>query len=144
MSIRTEPEPQPVVEVPPVPVRRGMIQRAADRFPAIESFAYSDFRWLWASALTSYLGMNMQWITRSWLVLKLADDSPLALALVIVTFALPMTLISPIGGALADRISRRRIMLYTQAGNAALTLVVGLLDLRRSDRTVARTRFGTH
>ena len=129
MSIRTEPEPQPVVEVPPVPVRRGMIQRAADRFPAIESFAYSDFRWLWASALTSYLGMNMQWITRSWLVLKLADDSPLALASVIVTFALPMTLISPIGGALADRISRKRIMLYTQLGNAALTLVVGLLDL---------------
>ena len=129
MSIRTEPEPQPVSELPPVPVRRGIIQRAADRFPAIESFAYSDFRWLWASALTSYLGMNMQWITRSWLVLKLADDSPLALASVIVTFALPMTLISPIGGALADRISRKRIMLYTQLGNAALTLVVGLLDL---------------
>ena len=128
MSIRTEPEPQPVVEVPPVPVRRGIIQRAADRFPAIESFAYSDFRWLWASALTSYLGMNMQWITRSWLVLKLADDSPLALASVIVTFALPMTLISPIGGALADRISRKRIMLYTQLGNAVLTLGVGLLD----------------
>ena len=40
-----------------------------------------------------------------------------------------MTLISPIGGALADRISRKRIMLYTQLGNAALTLVVGLLDL---------------
>ena len=129
MSIRTEPEPQPVSELPPVPVRRGLIERAADRFPAIESFAYSDFRWLWASALTSYLGMNMQWITRSWLVLKLADDSPLALASVIVTFALPMTLISPIGGALADRISRKRIMLYTQLGNAALTLGVGLLDL---------------
>ena len=128
MSIRTEPEPQPVSELPPVPVRRGPIQRAADRFPAIESFAYSDFRWLWFSALTSYLGMNMQWITRSWLVLKLADDSPLALASVIVTFALPMTLISPIGGALADRISRKRIMLYTQLGNAVLTLGVGLLD----------------
>ena len=129
MSIRTEPEPQPVSELPPVPVRRGPIQRAADRFPAIESFAYLDFRWLWVSALTSYLGMNMQWITRSWLVLKLADDSPLALASVIVTFALPMTVFSPIGGALADRISRKRLMLYTQAGNAVLTLVVGLLDL---------------
>lgn len=129
MSIRTEPEPQPVSELPPVPVRRGLIQRAADRFPAIESFAYPDFRWLWVSALTSYLGMNMQWITRSWLVLKLADDSPLALASVIVTFALPMTVFSPIGGALADRISRKRLMLYTQAGNAVLTLVVGLLDL---------------
>ena len=129
MSIRTEPESQPVSELPPVPVRRGPIQRAADRFPAIESFAYFDFRWLWVSALTSYLGMNMQWITRSWLVLKLADDSPLALASVIVTFALPMTVFSPIGGALADRVSRKRLMLYTQAGNAVLTLVVGLLDL---------------
>ena len=105
----------------------------------IPTFAGSGF-----SALTSYLGMNMQWITRSWLVLKLADDSPLALALVIVTFALPMTLISPIGGALADRISRKRIMLYTQLGNAVLTLVVGLLDFGRGDRTVAHNCFRTH
>lgn len=128
MSIRAEPEPSPAVELPPAPVRRGLIQRAADRFPALESFTYADFRWLWTSALTSYLGMNMQWITRSWLVLRLADDSPLALSMVIVSFALPMTLISPIGGALADRFPRKRMMLYTQAGNAALTLVVALLD----------------
>ena len=128
MSIRTEPESQPVVELPPVPVRRGLIQRVADRFPAVESYAYPDFRWLWLGALTSYLGMNMQWITRSWLVLELADASPLALASVIVTFALPMTVISPIGGALADRFSRRKMMLYTQAGNAILTLAVGVLD----------------
>ncbi len=128
MSIRTEPESQPVAELPPVPVRRGLIQRVADRFPAVESYAYPDFRWLWLGALTSYLGMNMQWITRSWLVLELADASPLALASVIVTFALPMTVISPIGGVLADRFSRRRMMLYTQAGNAVLTLIVGTLD----------------
>lgn len=128
MSIRTEPESQPVAELPPVPVRRGLIQRVADRFPAAESYAYPDFRWLWLGALTSYLGMNMQWITRSWLVLELADASPLALASVIVTFALPMTVFSPIGGVLADRFSRRRMMLYTQAGNAVLTLTVGILD----------------
>ena len=128
MSIRTDPEPQPAVELPPVTVRRGLILRVADRFPAVESYAYPDFRWLWASAVTSYLGMNMQWITRGWLVLELADASPLALASVIVTFALPMTVFSPIAGVLADRFSRRRMMLYTQAGNAALTLVVGLLD----------------
>ena len=128
MSIRTEPESQPVAELPPVPVRRGLIQRVADRFPAVESYAYPDFRWLWLGALTSYLGMNMQWITRSWLVLELADASPLALASVIVTFALPMTVFSPIAGVLADRFSRRRMMLYTQAGNAVLTLIVGTLD----------------
>ena len=128
MSIRTDPEPQPAAELPTVPVRRGLIQRVADRFPAVESYAYPDFRWLWVSAVASYLGMNMQWITRSWLVLELADASPLALASVIVTFALPMTVFSPIAGVLADRFSRRRMMLYTQAGNAVLTLIVGLLD----------------
>ncbi len=128
MSIRTEPEPQPAPEVSTSPIQRGLIQRVAERFSGVESFTYSDFRWLWSSAVASYLGMNMQWITRSWLVLELADASPLALAAVIVTFALPMTIISPIGGALADRFSRRRMMLYTQAGNAALTLVVGTLD----------------
>ena len=75
------------------------------------------------------MGMNMQMITNGWLVLRLADESPLALALVMMSFAAPMTFISPIGGALADRIPRKRILMLSQGGNVALTILLATLDV---------------
>jgi MFS family permease len=75
------------------------------------------------------MGLNMQMITRGWLVLRLADDSPLALALVMVSFAAPMTFMSLIGGALADRIPRKRLLMLSQGGNAVLTILLATLDV---------------
>ncbi len=75
------------------------------------------------------MGMNMQMITRGWLVLRLADDSPLALALVMMSFAAPMTFMSLIGGALADRIPRKRLLMLSQGGNAVLTILLATLDV---------------
>ena len=75
------------------------------------------------------MGMNMQMITNGWLVLRLADDSPLALALVMMSFAAPMTFMSLIGGALADRIPRKRILMLSQGGNAVLTILLATLDV---------------
>ncbi len=72
--------------------------------------------------------MMMQMITRGWLVLRLADDSPLALALVMMSFAAPSTLFSIIGGALADRIPKKHLIVVGQSGNAALTFLLGVLD----------------
>ena len=94
-----------------------------------ESLQYRDFCWMWAGSFVSFTAMMMQMITRGWLVLRLADDSPLALALVMMSFSLPSTFVSLIGGALADRISRKRLIIISQTGNAALTLLVGVLDL---------------
>ena len=75
------------------------------------------------------MAMNMQMITRSWLVLRVTDDSPLALTLVTLTFALPMTIVSPLAGALADRFSRKKLVVFSQAANALLTIVMGSLDI---------------
>ena len=93
------------------------------------SLQYRDFRWMWGGSFISFTAMMMQMITRGWLVLRLADDSPLALALVMMSFSLPSTLVSLIGGALADRISKKRLIIMSQAGNAGLTLMLGVLDL---------------
>ena len=81
-----------------------------------------------AGSFVSFIAMNMQMITRGWLVLRLTEDSPLALAWVMASFALPMTFVSLIGGALADRLPRRRLVILSQAGNAVMTLVMGTLD----------------
>ena len=95
----------------------------------LESFQYRDFRWMVAGSFVSFIAMNMQMITRGWLVLRLTDDSPLALAWVMASFALPMTFVSLIGGALADRMPRRRLVVLSQAGNVVMTFVMGTLDM---------------
>ena len=98
------------------------------RYHMFDSLVYRDFRWVWVGSFVSFTAMMMQMITRGWLVLRLADDSPLALALVMVSFSVPSTFVSLIGGALADRISRKRLIVMSQSGSAALTLLLGVLD----------------
>ena len=92
-----------------------------------ESLQYRDFRWIWAGSFISFLAMNMQMITRGWLVVELRDASPFALALVMVTFAVPSTFSSLIGGALADRISKKYLVVTSQTGNILMTLLLGVL-----------------
>jgi MFS family permease len=94
-----------------------------------ESLRFRDFRWLWVGALSSFMAMNMQMIARGWLILKLTKDSPLALSLVMMAFALPMMIMSPLGGSLADRFPRKYIVIFSQVGNCLMTVVLATLDL---------------
>lgn len=99
------------------------------RVSTFDSLQFRDFRWLFLGTFASFMAMNMQMITRGWLVLRLAHDSPLALSLVMLAFAAPVTFVSPVAGALADRISRRHIVILSQSGNVIMTLVMATLDL---------------
>lgn len=99
------------------------------RSHVFESLRVRDFRWVWIGSCASSMAFNMQMITRGWVVLRLANDSPLALSLVMMSFALPLAFISPIGGALADRIPRKMMIIISQSGNAAMTLLLATLDL---------------
>jgi len=98
-------------------------------FPAFRSFQYRDYLCLWLGTVFSFLAVGMQRITRAWLVLRLTNDSPFALSLVIVSFTLPLTFVSVLGGVFADRISRRQIILIAQSGNAILTFLLATLDM---------------
>ena len=95
----------------------------------LASLSYRDFRWMLAGSFASFLGMSMQMITRGWLVLRLEDDSPFALAMVMISFSLPMTFVSLLGGALADRLARKHLIIISQAGNAVMTVFLGVLDM---------------
>ena len=125
MSLGTE-RPAPVTRH--IPRRRGPLSGLV-RHPVFESLRYRDFQWMWAGSFISFMAMNMQMITRSWLVVRLTDDSPLYLSLSMVSFAVPVTFVSLIGGALADRVPRRRLVIMSQSGNALMTLLLALLDV---------------
>ena len=87
----------PVQAAVPAKRTRRLLGFGGDTF---DSLSIPDYRWLWMSSLGSFMGMNMQMVARVWLVLKLTDDSPLAVSLVTMSFALPMMFVSVIAGRL--------------------------------------------
>ncbi|HUO85012.1 MAG TPA: MFS transporter [Thermoanaerobaculia bacterium] len=87
---------------------------------------HPNYRRFFSGQLVSLVGTWMQTVAQSWLVYRLTDS---ALLLGVVTFAnqLPVFFTAPMGGVLADRIDRRRILLATQG--AAMVLAGALAGL---------------
>src|SRR5512133_3278004 len=92
-----------------------------------KAFQYRDFRLMWIGACTSSIGTWMQIVAQGWLIYRLSH-SPFFLALDQFLAGIPIFLFSLIGGVVADRQERRKILLvsqYVQMGSAALlTLLV--------------------
>jgi len=74
---------------------------------------YHNYRYYWFGQLTSIFALNMEIVAQSWLVLQLTS-SPLMLGLTGLTHAIPTILLTLVGGVVADRTDRRRIMIFTQ------------------------------
>ena len=92
-----------------------------------QAFRYRDYRLMWTGACTSAVGTWMQTTAQSWLVLTLTN-SPFYLGLIGFLAQMPIVLLSLLGGAAADRVDRRKLLLfstYTQMFSAfILTLLV--------------------
>lgn len=78
-----------------------------------KAFHYREFRLLWFGACTSSIGTWMQSVAQSWVVLSLTG-SPKLLGLDGFLGQIPIVLFSLMGGVIADRIDRRRILLGSQ------------------------------
>ncbi len=86
------------------------------------------FRRVFAGTLSSNIGTWMQNVTLIALAYSLTGD---AWFVGLITFAQlgPMLLLSPVGGALADRIDRRRIMVTIAATQATLSMLLAVVAL---------------
>jgi MFS family permease len=80
---------------------------------AFAAFAYHDFKVLWFGAFTSTVGTWMQKVAQSWLIFDLTKSS-LYLGLDDFLGQLPILLFTVIGGVIADRHDRRRLLLASQ------------------------------
>jgi MFS family permease len=98
---------------------------------AIDSLTAPQFRRIFASNVAFFLAMSGQGIVRPWLAFQLTD-SALALGLVSAAVAVPMLVLAPFGGVLADRMERRRLIMSAQA--LAITSEVITLGLLLTDR----------
>src|SRR5579871_4490840 len=75
---------------------------------------YRNFRLLWISLIVSSVGTWMQIVAQSLLVLRITHNSALALGTVSLAQALSFFIFALIGGSIADRIDKRRLLLFTQ------------------------------
>jgi len=93
-------------------------------FQALE---HRNFRLLWSGLAVSAVGTWMQIVATSLLVLELTHGSAVALGTVSVAQALSFLLFAPFGGAIADRLDRRRLLLVSQSFLMGLAVLLGVL-----------------
>jgi MFS family permease len=93
---------------------------------AFTSLRQRNFRLYWLGQAISLTGSYMQTVAQTWLVLELTH-SAVQLGLVGALQALPVLLFSLIGGVLADRWPKRRVLLYTQTAAMLQALLLWIL-----------------
>jgi predicted MFS family arabinose efflux permease len=77
------------------------------------AFRHRDFRLMWIGACVSTTGTFVQQFAQSWLVYDLTKN-PFYLGLDLFLGQLPIMLFSLFGGVFADRMDRRKMLLYSQ------------------------------
>lgn len=98
----------------------------APRFAVISSLAEPEYAWFFAGNMAFFMAMQMQFVLRGYLAFELTNSAS-ALGLISIMIALPMLVAAPFGGAIADRVNKRTLLIVTQTGAAVASLVVAVL-----------------
>src|SRR5215475_11762860 len=94
--------------------------------PALRALRYRSFRVFFVGQGVSIFGTWMQTLATSWLIYRLTG-SAFMLGLSTAALQLPMLVLSPIAGVLADRLDRRRLLIVVQLLAGAQALVLAAL-----------------
>ncbi len=92
-----------------------------------------NYRRYFAGQSVSLIGTWMQMTAQAWLVLTLTHSST-ALGVIIALQTLPVLLLAPYGGVIADRVDKRRMMIALQGAMGIQALILGLLTVTGSVR----------
>jgi len=90
---------------------------------------YKDFRYLW---IGNFFTVGAQWIqilTVGWLVLQLTGGNAFLTGTVVGIRTLPILIIGPWAGVLADRVDRRKLVMVTQVYMAVAAVVFAFFVL---------------
>jgi MFS family permease len=96
--------------------------------PTIRALQYRNYRLFFGGQLISLIGTWMQNVAQSWLVYRLTGSSVL-LGLVGFFSQIPVFLLATLGGAVADRHSRHRMVIGTQTASMILAFILAALTL---------------
>ena len=105
---------------PETPARRMRLPKA------FESLRHRNYRLLWVGTLISSSGDWMDQVALNWLVYELTD-SAFSLGILNLCRLLPILLFTLIGGVVADRFERRRMLFVTQTVAMVLAFALAIL-----------------
>src|SRR5947209_8242819 len=115
----TEQQEGEEIAAPPAPKqRRGLA--------VLRVLRHREFAIFWAGQAISLVGTWMQAFAQGWVVTGLTS-SAFALGLVNFCNSIPTLVLMPFGGVAADRLERRRILVWTQVTMLILAAVMGVL-----------------
>jgi MFS family permease len=97
------------------------------------ALAVPNYRRYVGGQAVSLIGTWMQMTAQSWLVLTLTHSST-ALGAVVALQTVPVLVLGPYGGVIADRIDKRRLMIVLQGAMGVQALILGLLTVTGSVR----------
>ena len=95
--------------------------------PTFRALVNPNYRRYLAGSVVSNTGTWMQRVAQDWLVLQLPGNSGTALGITTGLQFLPVLLLSPYAGVIADRFPKRRLLQLTQLTMAAASLLLAVL-----------------
>src|ERR1700720_3646113 len=113
-------KPEPPVAGPEAP-QRSALQRV---FGALGDNEH--YRSYWYGNQANTLVMQMQMVANGYLAFTITGSAT-ALGLVAFASSVPMLVFSPMGGVLADRLQKRKLLLLIQAVQCLISLAIGVL-----------------
>ncbi len=105
-------------------VPRSLREYGRDTF---SSLYVRNYRLYYIGQIISTSGTFMQSVAQAWLVLQLTNSGT-ALGIATALQYLPILLLGPYGGIIADRVSKRKILYFTQSLSGLLAIILGVLD----------------
>src|SRR5436309_8222023 len=105
-----------------------MIAAGNKLHPALRSLKHRNFQLFFSGQLISLTGTWMQTVAQSWLVYRLTGSS-LLLGGVGFASQFPVFLMAPVGGMVADRMNRHRVVISTQVASMLLAFILAALTL---------------
>ena len=96
---------------------------------ALRSFKHRNFRLFFTANMLSNVGTWAQRIAQDWLVVSDLHKNGSELGIVTGLQFLPMLLFSLYAGSLADRLDKRKLLIFTNAGSGLTAAIMGLLIL---------------
>jgi len=124
-SERTEPT---IATVPAdtVPLSWRVVTGGISWRKTFAAFRHRNYRLFFGGQLVSVIGTWMQQVAVGWLVYDLSN-SAFTLGAVRFASAIPVTLLTLVGGAMADRIEKRRIVMATESTAMVLAFILAAL-----------------
>lgn len=96
-------------------------------------FRHRNYRLFFSGQLVSLMGTWMQSVAQGWLVYSLTH-SPFLLGLTSFCAQVTVFFVAPFGGVIADRVDRRRMLIWTQSLSMAQAVLLAVLALTHTVR----------